>query len=193
MATNSKLAVAYRNLALDTVLAQANGGFVDVYDGIQPTDADTAIIGQNLLVRLPMGSPAQRRLLRTPHVGSGRARRHVGLVLDSSAGDARRRLDHDVPRPVAVADPARRGERVSIIIGRLPVPIDDEAYVRASFCSHPCAIDIRRTGDVMTWHVDDPSVSSEERPAAGKVIGEWLGAVARSHAPRAWTGYRKDP
>ncbi len=56
MSVNAKLAVAYRNAGLDLILASAASGFVDVYDGVQPADADTAVTTQNLLVRLPLSS-----------------------------------------------------------------------------------------------------------------------------------------
>lgn len=38
--------------ALDTLLANCNNGYIDVYSGIKPTDSKTAISGQTLLVTL---------------------------------------------------------------------------------------------------------------------------------------------
>ena len=102
MAQNSKLAVAYRNAALDSTLAAAANGFIDVYDGVQSADADTAVATQNLLVRFPLsatpfgassggvataaaiaaatitasGAPAWYRLTDLAH----------GAILDGSAG-----------------------------------------------------------------------------------------------------------
>jgi hypothetical protein len=58
MALNPKLAVAFRNSALNTILANLNSGFLRIYDGTQPTDADTAITTQNLLAELTFGSTA---------------------------------------------------------------------------------------------------------------------------------------
>ena len=58
MALNPKLAVARRNAALDNILANANTGYLRIYDGTQPTDADTAIGAQVLLAELIMGSTA---------------------------------------------------------------------------------------------------------------------------------------
>lgn len=43
MSLNSKLAVRYRDAGLDMILADAASGFVDVYDGDQPNDADSAV------------------------------------------------------------------------------------------------------------------------------------------------------
>lgn len=52
----------FTNLAVNTkVDAQAvllNGGFIDIYDGTQPTTADTAIGAQVKLARLTFGNPA---------------------------------------------------------------------------------------------------------------------------------------
>jgi hypothetical protein len=58
MALNSKLGVAYRNSALNTILANLNSGFIRIYDGTQPTDADTAITTQNKLSELTFSSTA---------------------------------------------------------------------------------------------------------------------------------------
>jgi hypothetical protein len=58
MALNPKLAVARRNAALDNILANLNNGFLDIYDGAQPTDADTAIGSQVLLASLTFGATA---------------------------------------------------------------------------------------------------------------------------------------
>jgi hypothetical protein len=58
MSLNPKLAVARRNAALDLILAQANSGFLDIYDGTQAADADTAVGAQVKLAHLPMGSTA---------------------------------------------------------------------------------------------------------------------------------------
>lgn len=58
MALNPKLAVARRNAALDNILANANSGFLRIYDGTQPTDADTAITTQVLLAELTMNATA---------------------------------------------------------------------------------------------------------------------------------------
>jgi len=59
MALNPKLAVARRNAALnaalDTVL---DGGFLRIYDGAQPTDADEAIGAQVLLAELTLNATA---------------------------------------------------------------------------------------------------------------------------------------
>lgn len=58
MSLNPKLAVARRNEALDALLNNANSGFLRIYDGAQPTDADTAIGAQALLAELTMNATA---------------------------------------------------------------------------------------------------------------------------------------
>ncbi len=58
MALNSKLAVARRNAALDNILGNLNNGYLRIYDGTQPTDADTAIGAQVLLAELTFGATA---------------------------------------------------------------------------------------------------------------------------------------
>lgn len=58
MSLNPKVAVASRNLALNAVLDQLNNGFLRIYDGTQPADADTAITTQVLLAQLTFGATA---------------------------------------------------------------------------------------------------------------------------------------
>lgn len=58
MALNPKLAIASRNKAIDAVLADANSGLLRIYDGTQPTDANTAIGAQVLLAELTMNATA---------------------------------------------------------------------------------------------------------------------------------------
>lgn len=58
MALNPKTAVAQRNRAIDVVAARLNSGYLRIYDGAQPTDADTAIGAQVLLAELRFGSTA---------------------------------------------------------------------------------------------------------------------------------------
>jgi hypothetical protein len=43
---------------LDTLLANANNGYLDVYSGAKPTDSTTAISGQTLLGTLRMNATA---------------------------------------------------------------------------------------------------------------------------------------
>lgn len=58
MALNPKTTVARRNAMLDNCLANANSGLLRIYDGTQPTDADTAIGAQVLLAELTMNATA---------------------------------------------------------------------------------------------------------------------------------------
>lgn len=58
MALNPKTAVASRNLSLNAAFDPLNGGFLRIYDGTQPTDADTALSGQVLLAELVLNATA---------------------------------------------------------------------------------------------------------------------------------------
>ncbi len=58
MALNPKTAVARRNAALDTAFDVLNSGRYGVFDGTQPTDADTALGAQVLLAELTLNSTA---------------------------------------------------------------------------------------------------------------------------------------
>lgn len=57
MALNPKTSVASRNLALNAAFDVLNGGgFLRIYDGSQPTDADTALGSQVKLAELTLSS-----------------------------------------------------------------------------------------------------------------------------------------
>lgn len=56
MALNSKTAVARRNAALDSAYDALDSGKFRIYDGSQPTDADTALGAQVLLADLALGA-----------------------------------------------------------------------------------------------------------------------------------------
>lgn len=57
MALNPKLAVLNRNAALNGALDMVgSGGKIRIYDGTQPTDADTALGAQVMLVELALSS-----------------------------------------------------------------------------------------------------------------------------------------
>jgi transcriptional regulator of nitric oxide reductase len=59
MALNPKTAVARRNAALDAAFDTVlNSGFLRIYDGTQPTNADTALGAQVLLAELSLGATA---------------------------------------------------------------------------------------------------------------------------------------
>lgn len=59
MALNPKTAVARRNAALDAAFDTVlNGGSLRIYDGTQPTDADTALGAQVLLAQLTLNATA---------------------------------------------------------------------------------------------------------------------------------------
>lgn len=56
MANNPKAAAALRNAGLDAALALVNGGKLRLYDGTQPTNADTALGAQVLLADLALNA-----------------------------------------------------------------------------------------------------------------------------------------
>ncbi len=58
MALNPKTSVASRNLALNAAFDVLNGGFLRIYDGTQPTDADTALGAQVLLAEPALNATA---------------------------------------------------------------------------------------------------------------------------------------
>jgi len=58
MALNPKLTNAMASAAADAVVDQLDNGYLRIYDGTQPADADTAITTQTLLAELRFGTPA---------------------------------------------------------------------------------------------------------------------------------------
>jgi len=58
VALNPKTAAASRDLGLNAAFDVLNSGFLDVRDGSQPSDADTALGAQVLLAHLLFGSTA---------------------------------------------------------------------------------------------------------------------------------------
>lgn len=59
MALSTRLAVAARNAAADAISALiGSSGFLDIYDGTQPTNPDTALGAQVLLAHLPLSADA---------------------------------------------------------------------------------------------------------------------------------------
>src|SRR5574343_878396 len=59
MALNPKTSVAQRNLGLDAMTPQLDGGFCDIYSGTQPAGPDSPVSGGAvLLARLALSSPA---------------------------------------------------------------------------------------------------------------------------------------
>ena len=58
MALNPKYATAAVNAKVNAQGDLLNSGFLDLYDGVQPASADTAITTQMRLARLTFGNPA---------------------------------------------------------------------------------------------------------------------------------------
>lgn len=54
----TKTTAVRRNAMIDNFCTAANGGFLDIYSGTQPTDADTALAGNTLLASLPLNATA---------------------------------------------------------------------------------------------------------------------------------------
>ncbi len=58
MALNPKLSNDSANAAANAVVDLLNGGTINIYDGTQPDDADTAVGAQHLLATLTFPNPA---------------------------------------------------------------------------------------------------------------------------------------
>lgn len=58
MANNPKLSNAEASAAADAVGTNANSGFLRIYDGTQPANADTAVSTQTLLAELTLNADA---------------------------------------------------------------------------------------------------------------------------------------
>ncbi len=58
MAANTHVSIASWNLALNAGLDVLNSGFVEVYDGTQPTTPDVAVSTQTKLAKLPLSATA---------------------------------------------------------------------------------------------------------------------------------------
>ena len=58
MALNPTLANVAANAQADAACALANTGWLRIYDGVQPANADTAITSQNVLAELRFGATA---------------------------------------------------------------------------------------------------------------------------------------
>ena len=58
MATNLHLSTVGVDLALNAVLDVLNSGTINIYDGAQPTDCDTAVTTQHLLATLTLSATA---------------------------------------------------------------------------------------------------------------------------------------
>lgn len=58
MALNTQLTNAAASAACDVVTALLNNGFLDIYDGTQPANANTAVTSQTKLARLSFGATA---------------------------------------------------------------------------------------------------------------------------------------
>lgn len=81
MANNPKLAVARRNAALDSAFDTVlNSGSLRLYDGTQPTDADTALGAQVLLAQLTLNA--------TAFAAASSGSKAANSITDDSSADA---------------------------------------------------------------------------------------------------------
>jgi hypothetical protein len=83
MALNPFFSDAAAKAAVDAMVALLNSGTLEIYDGSQPTDANTAISGQNLLGTLTFGSTAF-----AASVASGTAPTRSAVATANSISDA---------------------------------------------------------------------------------------------------------
>jgi hypothetical protein len=58
MAKNTQIADQSANAAVAALLALANGGTLNIYDGAQPANANTAVTSQNLLATVALAATA---------------------------------------------------------------------------------------------------------------------------------------
>ncbi len=53
-----RISAARRNAMLDNLAAACNSGYIDIYSGTRPTDADTSLSGNTLLASLSFSATA---------------------------------------------------------------------------------------------------------------------------------------
>lgn len=58
MASNLQVSTTGQNAEVDAIVALANTGYIRIYDGSQPANANTAVSTQTLLAELRFGSTA---------------------------------------------------------------------------------------------------------------------------------------
>lgn len=58
MANNPFISDTAANAAANAVTALLNSGFLEIYNGTQPANANTAVSGQTMLAKLTFGTPA---------------------------------------------------------------------------------------------------------------------------------------
>jgi hypothetical protein len=87
MANNPWFGNVFTKAALDAGLAQANSGTINIYDGTQPTDAETAITTQNLLATLTFGATAFAASVVTGAAGSRVATATANAITDDTSAD----------------------------------------------------------------------------------------------------------
>jgi hypothetical protein len=80
MAHDLKLSHVAASAGIDAVLALLNGGFIDIYDGAKPANANIAVGSQVRLANLQLGTPAF-----APAVAGIAVANPIGPCLDNDA------------------------------------------------------------------------------------------------------------
>jgi hypothetical protein len=88
MANNPWFGNAFTRAALDAGCATANGGLLNIYDGTQPTDSETAVTTQNLLAQLGMNATAFAASAVTGAAGSRVATAVANAITDDTSANA---------------------------------------------------------------------------------------------------------
>lgn len=74
--------------ALDAIAAQCNSGTLKIYDGTQPTDAETAVTTQNVLASLTLNATAFAASVVTGAAGSRVGTATANAITDDTSADA---------------------------------------------------------------------------------------------------------
>jgi hypothetical protein len=88
MANNPWFGNVFTRAALDAGCAQANGGTLRIYDGTQPTDAETAVTTQNVLATLTLNATAFAASAVTGAAGARVATAVANAITDDTSADA---------------------------------------------------------------------------------------------------------
>jgi hypothetical protein len=85
---NPWFANIFTRAAVDAGCALANGGFLDIYNGTQPTDAETAITTQTKLAHLALSATAFGASTVLGAAGSRVATATANTITDDTSADA---------------------------------------------------------------------------------------------------------
>lgn len=85
---NPWFANIFTRAALDAGCALANGGFLDIYNGTQPGDAETAVSTQTKLAHLGLNATAFAASVVTGATGARVATATANTITDDTSADA---------------------------------------------------------------------------------------------------------